>query len=158
RQAPVDGIAPGVRRAGIRVRRRPPPASDRRHPRRAGPVDVAAAREGEVWRTEGCRAELSSEDPALRGRSLHPGVPFAARRAGDPPYRREPNMGKRKSVTGASRAKYYRFWFQNLAGFVDDGVRMLTRSELATYLILLRDTRPDGTARAGLDDLAERGG
>jgi hypothetical protein len=67
-------------------------------------------------------------------------------------------MDKPKSVTGASRAKYYRFWFQNLAGFVDDGVRMLTRSELATYLILLRDTRPDGTARAGLDDLAERGG
>jgi hypothetical protein len=67
-------------------------------------------------------------------------------------------MGRRKSVTGASRAKYYRFWFQNLAGFVDDGVRMLTRSELATYLILLRDTRPDGTARAGLDDLAKRGG
>ena len=34
----------------------------------------------------------------------------------------------------------------------------LSRSELAVYLILMRDTRPDGTARAGLDDLAKRGG
>jgi hypothetical protein len=57
-----------------------------------------------------------------------------------------------------SKSKYYRFWFQNLAAFVDEGVRTLSRSELATYLILIRDTKPDGTARAGLDDLAERGG
>jgi hypothetical protein len=64
-------------------------------------------------------------------------------------------MGKPKSV---SKQRYYRFWFQNLAGFVDQGVRTLSRSELATYLILLRDTRPNGTARVGLGDLAERGG
>jgi DNA-binding MarR family transcriptional regulator len=64
-------------------------------------------------------------------------------------------MGKPKSV---SKQRYYRLWFQNLAGFVDQGVRTLSRSELAVYVILLRDTRPDGTARAGLDDLAERGG
>jgi DNA-binding MarR family transcriptional regulator len=64
-------------------------------------------------------------------------------------------MGKRKSV---SKSKYYRFWFQNLAAFVDEGARKLSRSELVTYLILLRDTKPDGTARAGLNDLAERGG
>jgi hypothetical protein len=64
-------------------------------------------------------------------------------------------MGKPKSVT---KQRYYRLWFQNLAAFVDQGVRTLTRSELAVYLILLRDTRPDGTARAGLNDLAGRGG
>jgi DNA-binding MarR family transcriptional regulator len=64
-------------------------------------------------------------------------------------------MGKPKSV---SKQRYYRLWFQNLAGFVDQGVRTLSRSELATYLILLRDTKPDGTSRAGLNDLAERGG
>jgi DNA-binding MarR family transcriptional regulator len=57
-----------------------------------------------------------------------------------------------------SKQRYYRLWFQNLAAFVDRGVRTLSRSELATYLILLRDTRPNGTARAGLNDLAERGG
>jgi hypothetical protein len=64
-------------------------------------------------------------------------------------------MAKPKSVT---KQRYYRLWFQNLASFVDQGVRTLPRSELAVYLILLRDTRPDGTARAGLDDLARRGG
>jgi hypothetical protein len=64
-------------------------------------------------------------------------------------------MGKPKSV---SKQRYYRLWFQNLAGFVDEGVQTLSRSELATYLILLRDTQPNGTARAGLDDIAKRGG
>jgi hypothetical protein len=66
-------------------------------------------------------------------------------------------MGKPKSRS-VSKQRYYRLWFQNLAGFVDHGVRTLSRSELVTYLILLRDTQPDGTARAGLNDLAERGG
>jgi hypothetical protein len=58
----------------------------------------------------------------------------------------------------ANKQRYYREWFRNLAGFVDEGVRTLQRSELAIYLILIRDTRPDGTARAGLNDLAARGG
>jgi DNA-binding MarR family transcriptional regulator len=61
-------------------------------------------------------------------------------------------------VKSANKQRYYREWFRNLAAFVDEGVRSLSRSELATYLILMRDTRPDGTARAGLDDLAKRGG
>ncbi len=62
------------------------------------------------------------------------------------------------TVKAANRQSYYREWFRNLAAFVDEGVRTLSRSELAVYLILMRDTRPDGTARAGLDDLAKRGG
>jgi DNA-binding MarR family transcriptional regulator len=66
-------------------------------------------------------------------------------------------MGKPKSKT-VSKQRYYRLWYQNLDGFVDQGARKLSRSELVTYLILLRDTRPNGTARAGLNDLAERGG
>jgi predicted DNA-binding transcriptional regulator len=53
---------------------------------------------------------------------------------------------------------YYREWFKTLAGFVDEGARDLSRSELVVFLILLRDTRPDGTARAALTDLARRGG
>ena len=61
-------------------------------------------------------------------------------------------------VRAVSKQRYYREWFRNLAGFVDDGVRTLSRSELALYLILMRDTQPDGTARAGLNDLATRGG
>lgn len=62
------------------------------------------------------------------------------------------------TVKSANRQRYYREWFRNLAAFVDEGVRTLSRSELAVYLILMRDTRPDGTARAGLDNLARRGG
>jgi hypothetical protein len=61
-------------------------------------------------------------------------------------------------VRSANKQRYYREWFRNLAAFVDEGVRTLSRSELAVYLTLMRDTRPDGTARAGLDDLARRGG
>jgi DNA-binding MarR family transcriptional regulator len=57
-----------------------------------------------------------------------------------------------------SKQTYYQAWFRNLAGFVDDGVRSLTRSELAVYLILMRDTKLDGTARVALTDLATRGG
>ena len=34
----------------------------------------------------------------------------------------------------------------------------LSRAELAVWLILYRDTKRDGTARASLDDLARRGG
>lgn len=56
------------------------------------------------------------------------------------------------------RRHFYKVWFKMLDSFVDEGVRKLTRSELAVHLILIRDTRPDGTARAGLTDLATRGG
>ncbi len=45
-----------------------------------------------------------------------------------------------------------------LNAFVDGGMAGLSRSELAVWLILFRDTKPDGTARASLDDLARRGG
>lgn len=34
----------------------------------------------------------------------------------------------------------------------------LTRAELATWLVLYRDTKPDGTARTSLDCIARRAG
>jgi DNA-binding MarR family transcriptional regulator len=62
-------------------------------------------------------------------------------------------------TTSANRRRwYFRQWLKTLDAFVDAGMRDLSRSELAVYLTLLRDTRPDGTARAGLSDLATRGG
>ena len=61
-------------------------------------------------------------------------------------------------MTQRSKQAYYRAWFKTLAGFVDEGARMLNRSELAVFLILMRDTKPDGTARAALTDIATRGG
>ena len=45
-----------------------------------------------------------------------------------------------------------------LNAFVDTGMVDLSRAELAVWLILYRDTKRDGTARASLDDLARRGG
>lgn len=51
-----------------------------------------------------------------------------------------------------------RLRFEILNAFVDGGMAELTRGELAVWLILFRDTKPDGTARTSLDDLARRGG
>ena len=51
-----------------------------------------------------------------------------------------------------------RLRFEILNAFVDTGMADLSRAELAVWLILYRDTKRDGTARASLDDLARRGG
>jgi DNA-binding MarR family transcriptional regulator len=51
-----------------------------------------------------------------------------------------------------------RLRFEILNAFVDNGMVGLSRAELAVWLILYRDTKPDGTARASLADLARRGG
>ena len=48
--------------------------------------------------------------------------------------------------------------FEVLNAFVDGGMADLSRGELAVWLILYRDTKPDGTARASLDDIARRAG
>ena len=49
--------------------------------------------------------------------------------------------------------------FEILNAFVDDGGMIgLSRAELAVWLILYRDTKRGGTARASLADLARRAG
>jgi predicted DNA-binding transcriptional regulator len=60
---------------------------------------------------------------------------------------------KRKSVRRRSLER-----FGVLNGFVDFGLAGLSRSEVAVWLILYRDTRPSGLARTSLADLARRGG
>jgi hypothetical protein len=47
--------------------------------------------------------------------------------------------------------------FETLNAFVDDGMKRLTPHESAVWLILYRDTKPDGTARTAVDDIARRG-
>jgi predicted DNA-binding transcriptional regulator len=42
--------------------------------------------------------------------------------------------------------------------FVDQGLAKLSRSEIAVYLILFRDTKPTGLARTSRSELARRGG
>jgi hypothetical protein len=48
--------------------------------------------------------------------------------------------------------------FAVLNGFVDAELWELTRAEVAVWLVLYRDTKPDGTARTGQADLARRAG
>jgi hypothetical protein len=63
---------------------------------------------------------------------------------GDPPARRKTT--KRES----------RLRFQVLNAFLDCGMATLSRSELALWLILYRDTKRHGTARVSLADIARR--
>jgi DNA-binding MarR family transcriptional regulator len=60
---------------------------------------------------------------------------------------------RRKSSRRESRLR-----FELLNAFVDTGMAELSRAELAVWLVLYRDTKREGTARASLDDLARRGG
>jgi hypothetical protein len=48
--------------------------------------------------------------------------------------------------------------FAVLNGFIDAELRTLTRAEVAVWLVLYRDTKPDGTVRTGQADLARRAG
>ena len=60
--------------------------------------------------------------------------------------------------SGKTTKRRSQFRFEILNAFVDSGMVSLTRGELAVWMILYRDTKPDGTARASLDDIARRGG
>jgi hypothetical protein len=57
-----------------------------------------------------------------------------------------------------ARRRRATYFFETLNGFVDVGLRHLSRSEIVAYLILLRDTKPDGRARTSYSDIAARGG
>ena len=65
----------------------------------------------------------------------------------------KPTTAREKTPKRASRLR-----FEVLNAFVDSGMADLSRSELAVWIILFRDTKPSGTARASLDDIARRGG
>jgi hypothetical protein len=67
------------------------------------------------------------------------------------------SKGTRRNKTGAARRRSLER-FQVLNGFVDFGLAQLSRSEMAAWLILYRDTKPSGLARTSLSDLARRGG
>jgi DNA-binding MarR family transcriptional regulator len=63
------------------------------------------------------------------------------------PPRRRPTTKRRSTLR-----------FETLNGFVDEGMRHLTPFESAVWLVLYRDTKPDGIARTAVDDIAERAG
>jgi hypothetical protein len=57
-----------------------------------------------------------------------------------------------------ARRRRQTYFFETFNPFVDLGIRTLSRAEIVAYLILLRDTKPDGTARTSLGSIAARGG
>ncbi len=57
-----------------------------------------------------------------------------------------------------TRRRYTLERFQVLNAFVDHGLADLSRSEIAVYMILFRDTKPTGLARTSRTELARRGG
>jgi hypothetical protein len=67
-----------------------------------------------------------------------------------------PHGGKPKGKPGGAKAKAAER-FAVLNAFVDFALADLSRSEMAVWLVLYRDTR-DGTARTSYDDLARRAG
>jgi DNA-binding MarR family transcriptional regulator len=70
---------------------------------------------------------------------------------------RRQRPGERESPA-MTRRRYTLERFQVLNDFVDHGLADLSRSEVAVYLILFRDTQPTGLARTSLTELARRGG
>jgi predicted DNA-binding transcriptional regulator len=73
---------------------------------------------------------------------------------GRPPARHQGHNGKAKGKP--ARRKGDRFAVLN--AFVDCTLAGLTRNEITVWLVLYRDTKPDGTARTGQTDIARRAG
>src|SRR5262249_13482337 len=57
-----------------------------------------------------------------------------------------------------ARRRRRTYFFETFNPFVDRGIRTLSRAGIVAYLILLRDTKPDGTARTSFGSIAARGG
>jgi hypothetical protein len=57
-----------------------------------------------------------------------------------------------------ARPRQRTYFFETFNPFVDLGLRTLSRAEIVAYLILLRDTKPDGAARTSYGSIAARGG
>ena len=64
-------------------------------------------------------------------------------------------MNNRIENSGKLRT-YNRAWRHKFRALMDVGLQKMTKAEFAVYATLLRDTRPDGTARTAVSDLATR--
>src|SRR5262245_21279014 len=72
-----------------------------------------------------------------------------------------PMNGQDEPVSSASRRKEKpasRGRFQSINAFLDVTMASLDRAELAVWLLLWRDTKPNGLARTSQTDLARRAG
>jgi hypothetical protein len=81
--------------------------------------------------------------------------PSPNRTNGRPPalHKRHGGKAKRKPTRRRTADR-----FAVLNAFVDFALGGLTRNEIAVWLVLYRDTKPDGTARRSQADLARRAG
>ena len=64
--------------------------------------------------------------------------------------------GRPRQRSTRSRKRQSSLRFEVLNAFVDMGMRQLAPSESVVWLVLYRDTKPDGTAKTGVDDLTLR--
>ncbi len=63
-----------------------------------------------------------------------------------------------KGKTASKRSKHTSSRFASLNAFVDVTLAGLSRAEIAVWLILWRDTKPEGTVRTSQSDMARRSG
>ena len=84
---------------------------------------------------------VGAEPPPLEPPAPRPPAPD--RRTAGPKPKRSPQTGRR---------------FATINAFADFSLAELNRAELAVWLLLWRDTKPDGLARTSQADLARRAG
>ena len=70
------------------------------------------------------------------------------------PMEPEPATAKPRAKTSPKRKDR----FAEINAFADVSMRELTRAEIAVWLLLWRDTKPNGLAKTSQVDLARRGG
>ncbi len=93
----------------------------------------------------------NNKPPILEGCTVLP----AMQRGNGPQHRRQGDtrQAKQKLPRWKTADRFAAF-----NAFVDCTLAGLTRNEIAVWLVLYRDTKPDGTARTGQTDIARRAG
>lgn len=66
--------------------------------------------------------------------------------------------GQPRQRSTSSRKRRSKLRFETMNAFVDDGMKLLSPHESTVWLVLFRDTKPSGTARTAVDDIAHRAG
>ena len=109
---------------------------------------------------------VGEPQPIPVGQEPPPLLPATARTGtkgeGPSPNGTDGRRGQRPGRGGGARGTVVRRTtgdrFAVLNAFVDCTLAGLTRNEIAVWLVLYRDTKPDGTARTGQTDIARRAG
>jgi hypothetical protein len=70
----------------------------------------------------------------------------------------EPNRTSREATKRATRKGKTAGRFEHINAFADFALADLSRAQIAVWILLWRDTKPDGSARTSQADLARRAG